>query len=68
MISLSTDDFSNLYTTLPHNLIKEKLADLIEHAFKQFYKKGTLYPACDRKAYFSLLQTREDINFGLVRM
>ena len=29
-MNLSTYDFSNLYTTLPHNLIKEKLLDLIE--------------------------------------
>ena len=28
--SLSTYDVSTLYTTLPHNLIKEKLLDLIE--------------------------------------
>ena len=27
---LSTYDFSTLYTTLPHNLIKEKLTELIE--------------------------------------
>ena len=27
--SLSTYDFSTLYTTLPHNLIKDKLIDLI---------------------------------------
>ena len=27
---LSTYDFSTLYTTLPHNLIKDKLIDLIE--------------------------------------
>ena len=27
--SLPTYDFSTLYTTLPHNLIKEKLLDLI---------------------------------------
>ena len=26
---LSTCDFSTLYTTLPHNLIKEKLTELI---------------------------------------
>ena len=31
--SLSTYDFSTLYTTLPHNLIKEKHIDLIERAF-----------------------------------
>ena len=41
--SLSKYDFSTLYTTLPHNQIKEKLVDLIEHAFKKFYKiEGTL--------------------------
>ena len=30
---LSTYDFSTLYTTLPHNLIEEKLLDLIEQTF-----------------------------------
>ena len=30
---LSAYDFSTLYTTLPHNLIKDKLADLIERTF-----------------------------------
>ena len=50
--SLSTNDFSILYTILPHNLIKENL-DLIERAFKKFHKnEGTLYLACnDKKAY-----------------
>ena len=37
--SLSTYDFSTLYTTLPHNLIKEKLIDLIERAFKKDLQK-----------------------------
>ena len=36
--SLSTDDSSTLYTTLPHNLIKEKLLDLIERGFKKIFK------------------------------
>ena len=31
--SLSTFDFFTLYTTLPHNLIKDKLIDLIERTF-----------------------------------
>ena len=55
---------------IPHNRIKEKLIDVIERAFKQLYKnEGTLYLACnDKKAFFSLLQTINDINFGLVRM
>ena len=53
--SLSTYDFSTLYTTLPHNLIKEKLLDLIERAFKKFYKnEGTLCLACNnKKAFFT---------------
>ena len=32
---LSTYDFSTLYTTLPHNLIKEKLTELIEQIFNR---------------------------------
>ena len=53
--SLSTYDFSTLYTTLPHNLIKEKLLDLIEWTFKRAVKNyGSLYLACnDRKAFFT---------------
>ena len=37
---LSTYDFSTLNTTLPHNLIKEKLTYLIEQIFK---REGSLY-------------------------
>ena len=32
---LSTYDFSTLYTTLPHNLIKEKLTELMEQTFNR---------------------------------
>ena len=32
---LSTYDFSTLYTTLTHNLIKDKLVDLIEIIFQR---------------------------------
>ena len=50
--SLSTSDFSTLYTTLPHNLLKEKLLDLIERTF--YKKEGKLYIACnDKKAFFT---------------
>ena len=45
--SLSTYDFSTLYTTLTHNLIKEKLLDLIERTF--YKKEGKLYLACNYK-------------------
>ena len=49
--SLSTYDFSTLYTTLPQNLIKDKLIDLIERAFN---RKGSSYLACnDRNAFFT---------------
>ena len=40
--SLSSYDFSTLYTTLPHNLIKDKLVDLIERIFQ----KGRLSLYC----------------------
>ena len=48
--SLSTYDFSTLYTTLPHNLIENKLIDLIERTFN---REGSPYIACnDRNALF----------------
>ena len=34
LIGIGTYDISTPYTTLPHNLIKEKLTELIEHTFK----------------------------------
>ena len=40
--SLSTYDFSTLYTTLPHNLIKNKLIDLIERTFQTSREKALL--------------------------
>ena len=46
--SLSTNDLSTLYTTLPHNLIKDILIDLIERTFQ---REGSPYLACnDRNA------------------
>ena len=46
--SLSIYDFSTLHTTctLPHNLIKDKLVDLIE---RNFQREGSLYIACNDK-------------------
>ena len=47
----STCDFSTLYTTLTHNLIKDKLNDLIERTFN---REGSPYLACnDRNACFT---------------
>ena len=49
--SLSTYALSTLYTTLPHNLIKDKLVDLIERTFQ---REGSLYTACYyRNAFFT---------------
>ena len=54
--SLSTYDFSTLFTTLPHNLIKEKLINLIEWTFK---RKGSPYIACnERQAFFTSEDTK----------
>ena len=52
--------FSIFYTTLPHNLIKEKFLDLNEPAFKKTFKNdGTLYLACnDKKAFFTSTDNR----------
>ena len=48
--SLSTYDFSTLYITIPHNLIKEKLNYLIEWTF---HRVDSLYLACNvRNAFF----------------
>ena len=50
--SLSTYAFSGIYTTLPHNLIKDKLVDRIEK--KNFQREGSPYLACnDRNAFFT---------------
>ena len=53
---LSTYDFSTLYTTLPHNIIKEKLTELIEQTFN---REGSLYLACnDKNAFFTSEQPK----------
>ena len=54
---LSTYDFSTLYTTLPHNLIKEKLTELIGQTFN---REGSLYLACnDKNAFFTSEQPKQ---------
>ena len=54
--SLSTYDFSTLYTTLAHNLIKEKLINLIEWTFK---RESSPYIACnERQAFFTSEDTK----------
>ena len=53
---LSTYGLSTLYTTLPHNLIKEKLTELIEQTFN---REGSLYLVCnDKNAFFTSEQPK----------
>ena len=65
--SLSTYDLSTLYTTVPHNLTKDKLIDLIERTFN---REGSPYLACnDRNAFFLLQKNlKKYIMHGLVKM
>ena len=46
---MSTYDFSTLYTTLPHNLIKDKFIDIIERTFN---REGSPYLACNNRNAF----------------
>ena len=49
--SLSTYDFSTHYDTLPHNLITDKLIDLIESTFN---RECSPFLACnERNAFFT---------------
>ena len=53
---LSIYDFSTLYTTLLHNLIKEKLTELIEQTFN---REDSLYLVCnDKIAFFTSEQPK----------
>ena len=63
--SLSTYDFSTLYTTLPHNLIKDKLIDLNERTFNI---EGSPNLACNNRNAFLLKKTPKNIMHGLVKM
>ena len=46
---MSTYDFSTLYTTLPHHLIKDKLIGLIN---RTFIREKTQYLACNEECAF----------------
>ena len=63
--SLSTYDFSTLYTTLTHNLIKDKLIDLIGRTFQ---REGSPYLACNDKNAFLLPKNLKSIMHGQVKM
>ena len=61
--SLSTYDLSTLYTTLPHNLIKEKLINLIEWTFK---REDSPYIACITKDRLSSLLKTQNVCQALI--
>ena len=49
--TISTYDFSTLYTTLPHNLIRNQLVDLIENTCR---REEALYLTCnEERAFFA---------------
>ena len=52
--SLSTYDFISIYTTLSHNLIKEKLTELNEQTF---HREGSLFWLYMRKRFSHFLTT-----------
>ena len=60
--SLSTYDFSTLYTTLPHYLIKDELVHLIE---RTFHSEGSLYIACNDKNAFAFFTSDAVRNYNL---
>ena len=54
--SLSTYDFSTLYTTLPHDLIKEKATRFDRVGIQKSIKNyGSLYLACNGRKVFHFL-------------
>ena len=63
--SLSTYDFSTLYTTLPHNLIKDKLIDLIERTFQ---REGSPTLHVVTEMHFLLQKSLKNIMHGRVKM
>ena len=52
-------------TTLPHNLIKDKLIDLIERTFN---REGSSYLACNDKNALFTSENPKNIMHGLVKM
>ena len=63
--SLSTYDFSTLYITLPHHLIKDKLIDLIERTFQ---REDSPYLACNHRNTFFTSEKSKKYHAWLVKM
>ena len=63
--SLSSYDISTFYTSIPQNLIKVKLIDLIERTFQ---REGSPYPACNDKMYFLIRKDLKSSMHGHIKM
>ena len=59
--------FSTLYTTLLHNLIKDKLIDFIERTFQRL-PEGSPYLACNDRNAFLLQKNLKNIMHGRVKI
>ena len=57
--------FLSFYTTLPHNLIKDKLIDLNERTFQ---REGSPYLACNDRNAFLLQKNLKNIMHGRAKM
>ena len=62
---LSTYDFSTLYSTLPHNLIKDKLLILLKEPSRE---KALLTLHVMTEMYFLLQKNLKNIMHGRVKM
>ena len=62
--SLSTYDFSTMYTMLYHHLIKDTLTDFINQTF---IRENTKYLTCNEQCVFSLLMYTRITIYGLVK-
>ena len=62
--TISTYDFSTLYTTLPHNLIRNQLVDLIENTFR---REEVLYLAYNEERAFLLSKNIKNMIYGIVK-
>ena len=64
--TISTYDFSTLYTTLPHNLIRNQLLDLIENTFRCEVKKFFIWPVM-QNVHVSLPKDIKNMIYRLVK-
>ena len=62
--TISTYNFSTLYITLPHNLIRNQRVDLNENTFRC---EEVLYLACNEEHVFSLPKNIKNMIYGLIK-